>query len=39
VGLRAISADGRRLFISQRDCPFDCRNVPEKFYEIQLPPG
>jgi hypothetical protein len=39
VGLRAISADGRRLFVSQRDCPFDCRNVPEKFYEIQLPPG
>lgn len=37
VRLRAISPDGRRLFISQQDCPFDCRNIPEKYYEVQLP--
>jgi hypothetical protein len=37
VILKAISADGRQLFISQQDCPFDCRNFPIKYFEIGFP--
>ena len=37
VVLRAISSDGRRLVISRQDCPFDCRNAPDEYYEIALP--
>ena len=37
VVLKAISSDGRRLFISQQDCAFDCRNFPNKYYEITFP--
>src|SRR5262245_50106638 len=34
---RAISADGRRLFIVKRACPFDCRDIPDEYYEIRFP--
>jgi hypothetical protein len=33
----AISADGRRLIIARRDCPFDCRGLPTEYYEIGFP--
>ena len=39
VILRAVSRDGRRLFISQQPCPFDCQGVPGTYYEIGLPGG
>ena len=38
VLLDAISADGRRLVISQRPCGVDCR-FPAKYYEIEFPAG
>ena len=34
---RAISADGRRLFISRQPCPFDCQNIPHEYFEIGFP--
>jgi predicted alpha/beta superfamily hydrolase len=34
---RAISADGRRLFIVKRACPFDCRDIPDEYYEVEFP--
>ena len=34
---RAISADGRRLFIVRQACPFDCRDIPDEYYEIGFP--
>jgi hypothetical protein len=34
---RAISADGRRLFISRQACPFDCQNIPHEYFEIGFP--
>jgi hypothetical protein len=34
---RAISADGRRLVISRRNCAFDCPGEPEEYYEIGFP--
>jgi hypothetical protein len=37
VIVRAISRDGQRLVISQQDCPFDCRNFPDQYYEIRFP--
>ena len=37
VVLRAISSDGRRLFLSRQACPFDCRNIPDEYYEVGLP--
>jgi hypothetical protein len=39
AGPRAISADGRRLIISRRDCPFDCPGEPVEYFEIGFPPG
>jgi hypothetical protein len=39
VVLRAISSDGRRLFVSRQVCPFDCRNTQNEYYEIGLPAG
>jgi hypothetical protein len=37
VVLRAMSSDGRRLFVSRKNCPFDCQNIPDEYYEIGLP--
>jgi hypothetical protein len=37
VMARAISADGRRLFISTQPCPFDCQGFPNDYYEIGFP--
>jgi hypothetical protein len=37
VVLRAISADGRRLFISRQACPFDCQHIPPEYFEIVFP--
>lgn len=37
VVLRAISADGRRLFISQHVCASDCQNIPPEYFEIGFP--
>jgi hypothetical protein len=37
VSPQAISADGRRLVVSRRDCPFDCRDRPSEYYELELP--
>jgi hypothetical protein len=39
VILDAISADGRRLLISQRPCWVDCGSFPAKYYEIGFPAG
>ena len=37
--LTAISADGRRLVFSRRDCPFDCpADIEIEYYEIEIPP-
>jgi len=33
----AISADGRRLVVWRRDCPFDCPGIPREYFEIGLP--
>lgn len=35
--IEAISRDGKRLFISQRDCAIDCRDVRVDYYELVLP--
>jgi len=35
----AISANGQRLTIARRDCPFDCRGLPTEYYEIRFPPN
>jgi hypothetical protein len=38
VSIRAISRDGRRLFISRTDCPMDCRGEQRwQSYELTLP--
>lgn len=39
IDIRAVSADGRRLFFTTQPCPFDCGNVPnpDPYYEILLP--
>jgi hypothetical protein len=37
--VRAISADGQRLFISRQPCPFDCQGFPNDYYEIVFPAG
>jgi hypothetical protein len=38
VSIEAISGDGRRLFISRSDCPYDCRHEPRRqYYELTLP--
>jgi hypothetical protein len=37
--VRAVSADGRRLFVATQPCPFDCRDAPNPnpYHEIRLP--
>ena len=37
TSIEAISHDGKRLFISRRDCAIDCRNVRVEYYELTLP--
>lgn len=37
VVLRAMSDDGRRLFISRQPCPFDCQHLPNEYYEVTFP--
>jgi hypothetical protein len=37
TNIEAISRDGKRLFISRRDCAIDCRDVREEYYELTLP--
>jgi hypothetical protein len=37
VVVRAVSSDGRRLLISRQECPFDCPDLPQTFYEVELP--
>lgn len=37
VGPEAVSADGRRLVFSRRDCPFDCLSAEAEYFEIVLP--
>jgi len=37
TSLEAISRDGRRLFISRRDCAMDCGGLPRQYYELRLP--
>jgi hypothetical protein len=35
--IEAISRDGKRLFISRRDCAMDCKDVRVDYYELTLP--
>jgi hypothetical protein len=37
TNIEAISRDGKRLFISRRDCAMDCRDVRVEYYEVTLP--
>ena len=37
VRVRAVSADGRRLFVTRQDCAFDCPALAEEHYEVTLP--
>jgi hypothetical protein len=39
INIAAVSADGRRLFVTTQPCPFDCQNVPNPnpYYEVRLP--
>lgn len=37
VVLKAMSADGRRLFIARQACPFDCQHIPHEYFEIGFP--
>ncbi len=37
VLVRAISADGRRLYVTRQPCPFDCHDQPNEHYEITFP--
>jgi hypothetical protein len=37
TSIEAISADGRRLFISRRDCAVDCGNQRVDYYELTVP--
>ena len=39
TSIKAISRDGKRLFISRRDCAMDCRGVgvEDEYYELILP--
>jgi hypothetical protein len=37
IVLRAISADGRRLFVSRQPCAFDCQHLPHEYFEIGFP--
>ena len=35
--IEAISRDGRRLFISRRDCAIDCKDARVEYYELTWP--
>ena len=35
--IEAISRDGKRLFISRRDCAIDCKDERIEYYELSLP--
>jgi hypothetical protein len=35
--IEARSRDGKRLFISRRDCAMDCRDARTEYYELTLP--
>ena len=35
--IEAISRDGKRLFISRRDCAIDCKDVRVEYYELTWP--
>jgi hypothetical protein len=35
--VEAISRDGKRLFISRRECAMDCRGEQPEYYELRLP--
>lgn len=35
--IEAVSRDGKRLFISRRDCAIDCKDVPVEYYELTIP--
>lgn len=39
ISLMAVSADGRRLFLSRRDCPYDCQGgaAESEYYELRFP--
>ena len=39
TNIEAISRDGKRLFISRRDCAMDCRGigVEDEYFELILP--
>lgn len=38
TNIEAISRDGKRLLISRRDCPMDCKGVVDvEYYELTLP--
>lgn len=37
TNIEAISRDGRRLFISRRDCAIDCKDARVEYYELTLP--
>jgi hypothetical protein len=37
TNIEAISRDGKRLFISRKDCAIDCRNVQIEYFELILP--
>jgi hypothetical protein len=35
--IEAISHDGRRLFLTRRNCGMDCRNEEDELFELHLP--
>jgi hypothetical protein len=37
TNIQAISRDGKRLFISRRDCAMDCGGMRPEYYELSLP--
>ena len=37
TNIEAISRDGRRVFISRRDCAIDCKAVRVEYWELALP--
>jgi hypothetical protein len=37
TNIEAISRNGKRLFISRRDCEIDCGDVRVEYYELTLP--
>lgn len=37
TSIEAISRDGKRLFLSRRDCVIDCSGVGIEYFEVRLP--